>query len=67
MDNFFVRRPIVAIVLSLFIVIIGGLAITSTPVSQYPEIAPPVIQIQTNYRGANALNVEQAVATPIEQ
>lgn len=67
MDNFFVRRPIVAIVLSLFIVIIGGLAITSTPVSQYPEIAPPVIQVQTNYRGANALNVEQAVATPIEQ
>lgn len=67
MDNFFVRRPIVAIVLSVFIVIIGLLSIKSTPISKYPEIAPPVIQISTSYRGANALNVEQAVATPIEQ
>ncbi|MGL2987919.1 efflux RND transporter permease subunit [Flavobacterium sp. RSSA_27] len=67
MDNFFVRRPIVAIVLSIFIVIIGGVSLTSTPIAQYPEIAPPVVQISTSYRGANALNVEQAVATPIEQ
>ena len=67
MDNFFVRRPIVAIVLSIFMVIIGGLSILSTPIAQYPEIAPPIVQIQTSYRGANALNVEQAVATPIEQ
>lgn len=67
MDNFFVRRPIVAIVISIFIVIMGGLSILSTPISQYPEIAPPIVQIQTSYRGANALNVEQAVATPIEQ
>jgi HAE1 family hydrophobic/amphiphilic exporter-1 len=67
MDNFFVKRPIVAIVLSIFMVIIGGLSILSTPIAQYPEIAPPVIQVQTSYRGANALNVEQAVATPIEQ
>lgn len=67
MDNFFVRRPIVAIVISIFIVIMGGLSIFSTPISQYPEIAPPIVQIQTSYRGANALNVEQAVATPIEQ
>jgi len=67
MDNFFVRRPIVAIVISLFIVIMGSVSILSTPISQYPEIAPPIVQIQTSYRGANALNVEQAVATPIEQ
>lgn len=67
MDNFFVRRPIVAIVLSIFMAIIGGLSILSTPIAQYPEIAPPIVQIQTSYRGANALNVEQAVATPIEQ
>lgn len=67
MDNFFVRRPIVAIVLSVFIVIIGGLSILGTPIAQYPEIAPPLVQVSTSYRGANALNVEQAVATPIEQ
>ena len=67
MDNFFVRRPIVAIVLSIFIVLIGGLSILSTPIAQYPEIAPPLVQVSTSYRGANALNVEQAVATPIEQ
>jgi HAE1 family hydrophobic/amphiphilic exporter-1 len=66
-DNFFVRRPIVAIVLSIFIVLIGGLSILSTPIAQYPEIAPPLVQVSTSYRGANALNVEQAVATPIEQ
>ena len=67
MDYFFVKRPIVAIVISIFMVIIGGLSILDTPIAQYPEIAPPVVQIQTSYRGANALNVEQAVATPIEQ
>lgn len=67
MDNFFVKRPIVAIVLSIFIVLIGGLSILSTPIAQYPEIAPPLVQVSTSYRGANALNVEQAVATPIEQ
>ena len=66
-DNFFVKRPIVAIVLSVFIVIIGYLSLKTTPISKYPEIAPPIIQINTSYRGANALNVEQAVATPIEQ
>ncbi|MGG7034847.1 MAG: efflux RND transporter permease subunit [Flavobacterium sp.] len=67
MDNFFVRRPIVAIVLSILIVIIGYLSLKSTPISKYPEVVPPMIQINGSYRGANALNVEQAVATPIEQ
>lgn len=67
MDNFFVRRPIVAIVLSIIIVIIGLLALRTTPVSKYPDIAPPIINVNGSYRGANAINVEQAVATPIEQ
>lgn len=67
MDNFFVRRPIVAIVLSILMTIIGYLALRQTPISKYPEIVPPMIQITGSYRGANALNVEQAVATPIEQ
>ncbi|ESU29948.1 hydrophobe/amphiphile efflux-1 (HAE1) family protein [Flavobacterium limnosediminis JC2902] len=67
MDNFFVRRPIVAIVLSILIVIIGFLSLRSTPISKYPDIAPPIINVNGSYRGANAINVEQAVATPIEQ
>ncbi len=67
MGEFFVRRPIVAIVISIIIVILGLLALQQTPVSQYPDINPPVVKITTSFTGANALNVEQAVSTPIEQ
>jgi hydrophobic/amphiphilic exporter-1 (mainly G- bacteria), HAE1 family len=67
MGDFFIRRPIVAMVISIMIVIIGGLALLSVPVSQYPEITPPIVEVRTNYTGANALNIEQAIATPIEQ
>ncbi|HQQ98457.1 MAG TPA: multidrug efflux RND transporter permease subunit [Cyclobacteriaceae bacterium] len=67
MGDFFVRRPIVAIVISIFIVIIGGLALLGVPVAQYPEITPPSVEVRTSYTGANALNIEQAIATPIEQ
>lgn len=67
MGEFFVRRPIVAMVISIIIVILGFLALQKTPISQYPDIVPPVVKITTSYTGANAINVEQAVATPIEQ
>src|SRR6187549_4061305 len=67
MGEFFVRRPIVAMVISIIIVILGLLALKRTPVAQYPDINPPVVKITTTFTGANALNVEQAVATPIEQ
>ncbi len=67
MGEFFVRRPIVAMVISIIIVILGLLALQKTPIAQYPDIVPPVVKITTSYTGANALNVEQAVATPIEQ
>jgi hydrophobic/amphiphilic exporter-1 (mainly G- bacteria), HAE1 family len=67
MGEFFVRRPIVAMVISIIIVLLGLLALQKTPVSQYPDINPPVVKITTSFTGANALNVEQAVATPIEQ
>ena len=67
MGEFFVRRPIVAIVISIIIVILGLLALQKTPISQYPDINPPVVKITTSFTGANALNVEQAVSTPIEQ
>lgn len=67
MGEFFVRRPIVAMVMSIIIVLLGLLALQKTPISQYPDINPPVVKITTSFTGANALNVEQAVATPIEQ
>ncbi|MFN9493972.1 MAG: efflux RND transporter permease subunit [Sphingobacteriales bacterium] len=67
MAEFFVRRPIVAMVISIIIVILGLLALQKVPVAQYPEIVPPMIQVSADFTGANAINVEQAVATPIEQ
>ncbi len=67
MGEFFVRRPIVAMVISIIIVILGFLAMQKTPIAQYPDIVPPLVKITTSFTGANALNVEQAVATPIEQ
>jgi len=67
MSEFFVRRPIVAIVIAVLLTLIGGAALLSLPISQYPQIAPPEIQVQTHYTGADALTVEQSVAAPIEQ
>ena len=62
----FIKRPITAIVISLVLVIVGTLAILSLPVSQYPDITPPVVQISSQYIGADARTVEQTVTTPIE-
>ncbi len=67
MAEFFVRRPIVAIVLAIVIIIVGVVALTGLPVAQYPEITPPVVNVSARYTGANAVAVEQSVATPIEQ
>jgi multidrug efflux pump len=67
MSEFFVRRPIVAIVIAILMTLIGGVCILVLPVAQYPQIAPPEIQVRTHYTGADALTVEQAVAAPIEQ
>ena len=67
MGKFFVNRPIVAIVISIVMILLGMVAMMSLPISQYPEITPPEIQITTTYRGAGAVAVEQAVATPLEQ
>lgn len=64
---FFVERPIVAIVISIFLVIIGLVALSSLPVEQYPNITPPIVQVRANYTGASALNVENSVASPLEQ
>ncbi len=67
MAEFFVRRPIVAMVIAIMIVILGLVAMGRLPVAQYPEITPPMVSISGTYTGASAVNVEQSVATPIEQ
>src|SRR5215510_9875688 len=67
MSEFFIRRPIVAMVISILMIIIGFITLTGIPISKYPDITPPMIQVTTTFNGANAVNVEQAVATPIEQ
>src|ERR1700741_2730002 len=67
MANFFIRRPIVAIVIAVLTVIVGAVMIATLPVAQFPNIAPPEIWLQATYVGADAKTLEQAVATPIEQ
>ena len=67
MARFFIDRPIVAIVIAIITVIGGIVMIGRLPIAQYPDIVPPIIQIKTTYTGADALAVEQSVATPIEQ
>ena len=65
--QFFIRRPIFASTLSIVIVLVGGLALFSLPIAQYPEIAPPTVQISATYPGADAQTVADTVAQPIEQ
>src|SRR5229473_927000 len=67
MSRFFVGRPIVAMVIAILMVIVGAAAVFSLPIAQYPNIVPPQILVQSNFTGADALTVEQSVATPIEQ
>ena len=64
--GFFIDRPVFSTVLSLVIIIIGIVGLVMLPVEQHPQITPPVVKINANYPGANALTVSQAVATPIE-
>ena len=66
-SHFFINRPIFATVLSLLIVIIGGLAYTQLPSGQYPEVALPTVVIRTSYPGATPEVISQTVATPLEQ
>ena len=67
MAKFFINRPIVAMVISIVMVIVGVVAMVQLPIAQYPELAPPEILVQATYVGADALTLEQSVATPIEQ
>ena len=65
--HFFIDRPIFAGVISIVITLVGVIALSTLPIAQYPQIAPPTIQVTTNYPGANAKVVSETVATPIEQ
>src|SRR6266576_1558894 len=67
MARFFVNRPIVAMVLSIILVLLGVVAMSGLPIAQYPEIVPPMIQVTTTFIGASATDVEASVATPLEQ
>src|ERR1700733_5577791 len=67
MSKFFINRPIVAMVISIIMVIVGLVTLAGLPVAQFPNVVPPEIFIQANYVGADAQTIEQSVATPIEQ
>src|SRR5579864_2218555 len=67
MSKFFIRRPIVAMVIAILMVIGGAVTIAGLPVALFPQIAPPEVQVYGVYTGADAQTIEQAVATPIEQ
>ncbi|ATL49413.1 hydrophobe/amphiphile efflux-1 family RND transporter [Chitinophaga caeni] len=63
----FIERPVLATVVSIILVLLGGLSLVSLPVTQFPDIAPPSVQVQASYPGANAEVVARSVATPIEE
>jgi HAE1 family hydrophobic/amphiphilic exporter-1 len=65
--NFFVHRPIVAMVIAIVIVIVGVVSLIGLTIEQYPNLTPPIVQVRGSYTGANALNVEESMATPLEQ
>ncbi|MBW2708050.1 MAG: efflux RND transporter permease subunit [Deltaproteobacteria bacterium] len=65
--NFFVKRPIVAMVIAIVTVIVGVVFLKALPVEQYPDITPPIVEVRATYTGADAISVEQSVATPLEQ
>ena len=66
-SDIFIRRPILATVCSLVIILAGAIAIPTLPIARYPELAPPSVTVTAFYTGANAQSVESAVTTPLEQ
>ena len=65
--RFFIDRPVFSIVISVTIVLLGIIALTTLSVEQYPDIAPPTVQVTTSYPGANAETVQKAVIVPLEE
>ena len=66
MAKFFIHRPVFAIVISLLLLIAGGISIGTLPIAQYPQISPPTVEVEINYPGANSETVEQSIATNVE-
>jgi len=66
-SKFFIERPVLANVLAILMVLIGGVALYDLPVSQYPDVVPPTVQVTTRYPGASATTLMDTVALPIEQ
>jgi multidrug efflux pump len=66
-SKFFIDRPIFAAVLSIIVTLAGGIALFTLPIAQYPQIAPPTVEVSAVYPGANAKVVADTVAAPIEQ
>src|SRR3954466_15390593 len=67
MAKFFINRPVFAMVIAIVIIILGGVAIPGLPISAYPQVVPPAVQITANYLGGNAQDLEKTVAQPIEE
>src|SRR5215467_11328039 len=67
MSKFFINRPIVAMVIAILMVLVGGVAILNLPTAQFPNIADPMIQVKATYPGADAQTIAESVATPLEQ
>ena len=65
--NTFIKRPVTAIVISIVLVLTGAISILNLPIDQYPDITPPIVQVNGQFTGADAQTVEQTVATPIEE
>ncbi len=65
--KFFIDRPVLANVLAILFVLVGGVSLFNLPIAQYPNVTPPTVQVTTTYPGANATDVMNAVALPIEQ
>src|SRR5690606_16277570 len=63
----FIKRPILSIVISILLMIVGALAYFSLPISQYPDVAPPTVVVRAVYPGASAETISKTVATPLEQ
>ncbi len=63
--NTFIKRPVTAIVISIVLVLTGSICIAILPIDQYPDITPPIVQVNGQFTGADAKTVEQTVATPI--
>ncbi len=66
MGQYFIQRPVFATVISIVILLGGGLALTGLPITLYPQITPPTVEVEVNYPGANAKTVEESIATAIE-